>query len=587
MSGVEVAGLVLGAFPLLIEALKSYPKLARSVRQWNQFLMTIDEYTDTLSTQRIIYWDRVAQLIDDIVPADELSKLYDGAGPNVVQDLEAGSHILKIRLGTEKYRLFLNHSERIATALYSIEKLLCVDKKTKIPWDKAGFIRREKGKFRLAVNKDEIHLLFERIRQANEDLEGLTRRNIFSSSDDGPNIRKNRPLYTEDIVGIRFQAQSLLKAIMEPPRWNCECRPYHTAMIKLSGPHGRGVRPRLELLFSQRAGSARDHTCSPSGWICVEADLKNAKADPVTAPVSPKSRTPNPPKPAKVSFHHTIAKKIRFGKVKFTAQSPPAQPSGNTVPAAIAGVPASLTQIRSLCEVLRSLEAYQADQCIGFIPDGRGLAHHMLYAAPQSKVQRELVPFRAFLDSCSQREFLWDQALELALTLALNVIRMSGSWMRASWDSSDILVASHGKQEVNIDQACLEWDVTSNHAPPSNSPNPTTSLASHLVRSEATFSLGIMLVELALNRPISELLAAGDRDGDARLQNLKTATRLLPKIRGNKGKTYSKALEACLFIPSSVTSTSFDDKEFQDYFLRSIVSPLMADFQVMFATSVS
>lgn len=132
MSGVEVVGLVLGAFPLLIKALKSYPKAARTVRTWNQFRTAVEEYTDTLSTQRIIYWDRVVQLLDDIVSADELNRLYQGTGLDVLQRSKTGCDTLKIRLGPEKYRLFLKHSKKIASALHAIEKLLCVDKETKV-----------------------------------------------------------------------------------------------------------------------------------------------------------------------------------------------------------------------------------------------------------------------------------------------------------------------------------------------------------------------------------------------------------------------------------------------------------------------
>lgn len=212
----------------------------------------------------------------------------------------------------------------------------------------------------------------------------------------------------------------------------------------------------------------------------------------------------------------------------------------------------------------------------------------MLYTSPQVKHRLGLVPLGELLQAHERTEVLWDRALELAVTLSLNVIRLCGSWMRETWNSFDILLTKLEQQEVNTQQACLEWDVTSSHVGAvANVPATSGSLASHLIRSEATFSLGLVLVELAFDRPLTELFQPEDTDPDIKLQNVKTVTRLLPRIRGNKGKNYFKALEACLFVPPSVSSTSFDDKEFQDYCLRNILSPLMADFQLMFAPVAS
>lgn len=132
MSGLEVVGVVLGTFPLLIGALRTYPKAARTVRDWSRFRIAIDEHIDTLSTQRIIFWDRVVQLLDDIVPSVELDRLYRGGDLGGFQHLNYGNKSLEKRLGAEKYRLFVKHTERIAESLQQIERMLCVDEKAKV-----------------------------------------------------------------------------------------------------------------------------------------------------------------------------------------------------------------------------------------------------------------------------------------------------------------------------------------------------------------------------------------------------------------------------------------------------------------------
>lgn len=128
MSGVEIVGVLLGAFPLLIKALNSYPNGARTAREWNRFRIAIDEYIDTLSTQKVIFWDRVVQLLDGIVPPADLDNLYRGGGTVSYMDSVISSEVLEKRLGAEKYYLFVKHSKRMAESLGQIERLLRINK---------------------------------------------------------------------------------------------------------------------------------------------------------------------------------------------------------------------------------------------------------------------------------------------------------------------------------------------------------------------------------------------------------------------------------------------------------------------------
>lgn len=288
------------------------------------------------------------------------------------------------------------------------------------------------------------------------------------------------------------------------------------------------------------------------------------------------------PKVVKVPFLNRFkAKKVRFSP---TEVQPPEQVTSSGVEK-----PQTSNQIQNLCVVLDSLRGSGVRDLVGHLVDEYALTQHLLYRSPQIELQLELYPLRTLLDvtrsqanrpAYTQTELLWDQRLQLAILLALGVLRLGGSWIENTWTSRDILLLKEG-QSVNTGQPYIQRDIVESR-PAIKATAPTSSLASCIIRSEAIFSLGLMLVELAFSQPLEELYQSEDKDAAESLQKLKTATRLLPKIEGDRGSKFHQATKACLLVPSSLPSTSLDDKRFQDYVLAEIVTPMMDDHEIMF-----
>lgn len=55
MSGFEVAGIVLGAFPLAIEALDRYREVAKRCGYWYKIRLEYQKSSDSLTYYRLIY----------------------------------------------------------------------------------------------------------------------------------------------------------------------------------------------------------------------------------------------------------------------------------------------------------------------------------------------------------------------------------------------------------------------------------------------------------------------------------------------------------------------------------------------------
>ena len=76
MSGIEIAGLVLGAFPLLIYALESYREGAEVVGDWWRIECAYTKCKQDLNYHRLLFEDNIERfLLPLIVDDDELMQL--------------------------------------------------------------------------------------------------------------------------------------------------------------------------------------------------------------------------------------------------------------------------------------------------------------------------------------------------------------------------------------------------------------------------------------------------------------------------------------------------------------------------------
>jgi len=68
MSGIEVAGLVLGAFPILLNCLDYYRKGFAPLGEWWSFRNSFVAFVDDIRHQMMRYNENMVRLLDPIVP---------------------------------------------------------------------------------------------------------------------------------------------------------------------------------------------------------------------------------------------------------------------------------------------------------------------------------------------------------------------------------------------------------------------------------------------------------------------------------------------------------------------------------------
>ena len=67
VTGVETAGLVLAAFPLVVAAIQQYRKGLEPLKDWWRYRTKFLEFAGNISTQRLIFEENVELLLSPIM----------------------------------------------------------------------------------------------------------------------------------------------------------------------------------------------------------------------------------------------------------------------------------------------------------------------------------------------------------------------------------------------------------------------------------------------------------------------------------------------------------------------------------------
>lgn len=83
VTGVETAGLVLAAFPLIVSAIQHYREGLEPLKDWWRYRTKFLEFAGNVSTQRLIFEENIEILLSPIVASDvEMAALLkDPGGP--------------------------------------------------------------------------------------------------------------------------------------------------------------------------------------------------------------------------------------------------------------------------------------------------------------------------------------------------------------------------------------------------------------------------------------------------------------------------------------------------------------------------
>lgn len=128
MSGFEIAGVVLGAFPLVLSALEKYRELATRLGLWGKVHLEYKKWRDDLDFHQLLFTRQLRQLLLPlVVDDDKIRELLSSPGDHGWKD-QSISNLLEERLG-DSHQLYLEYINGIERVMGDINRELSIDSK--------------------------------------------------------------------------------------------------------------------------------------------------------------------------------------------------------------------------------------------------------------------------------------------------------------------------------------------------------------------------------------------------------------------------------------------------------------------------
>jgi hypothetical protein len=126
MSGFEVAGIVLGAFPVALEALKRYREVSKTCGFWWEIRCEYQKCTNEIKFYQLSFRQNLKQLLLPLAVDEEQTKLLLADPGGAEWKDEEVARQIKHRL-QETYDLYLDIVGQLETTLAKVNKELAMD----------------------------------------------------------------------------------------------------------------------------------------------------------------------------------------------------------------------------------------------------------------------------------------------------------------------------------------------------------------------------------------------------------------------------------------------------------------------------
>ncbi|KAK1971923.1 hypothetical protein LY78DRAFT_743349 [Colletotrichum sublineola] len=225
MSGFEIAGVVLGAFPILCDTAKDLATVFKKTKSWWQFETSFENFVSAIATQEIAYIQVLERLLD---PLGITNGEYDGLLKDPRSTLWQEPHIqeeLRHCLPQNKFPWFMWNLSELNSAIEGLQSLLPIDKARQcciaVYYLDSTNIESELYRLQTSFSSEKDRLL-KRITDINDDLHQFF--------DRGSTV--TRPTTTKSTIPFRdlhHQAVTFYECLARC--WKCCCSVAHTVGI--------------------------------------------------------------------------------------------------------------------------------------------------------------------------------------------------------------------------------------------------------------------------------------------------------------------------------------------------------------------
>ncbi|KAH6642844.1 hypothetical protein C7974DRAFT_111674 [Boeremia exigua] len=565
---MEIAGVTLGAIPLILVALEKYATVARILKDYA-------DYEATLSRLQITLWIQEEQYDDTM----------ESIGLNDVSLDDVETHLRQRH--PHKCDKFMSIIRRINATAERIAGMLEVGTPTKPKWRQESEKRFKAEMQRILLSLDledgELRQLFNELSALNKALKNCFGKMEVPSAETADNrvVKRLHACFDADQCVTANQNARLLHGAFQAG-WGCTCSVAHKGCLRLTWHAEKWLSPaKFEMALS--------YASTPSGaahelWRQFKVNVED-----VRLPVSmPPATAPKQVAPAKSGLLEGVSKTLKRVRI----QEHPAPVKGHSAVNTPVSIPAASlartpSQITNLCSDIR----HCADTAIelGYLvhPDPaftQQVRLHSTLAKPSA-----IVGSHALIGQAKKARLGRKRRFEVAASVCWGVLLLADTdWLSEDLTKDEVqLMTSTCKTHVrdgleDTYVSCTFEGSASNM----NQPPPTTSPPRSFIRNRTLFALGVLLMELCLNRAFPAL--RNELQGNTAPINPGSTTvedidECLEEVYDEAGDEYGYAVQRCLRceFPGPDRQKTFQHPPFRTHFFRGVVAPVQATYEMI------
>ncbi|KZM21838.1 uncharacterized protein EKO05_0003128 [Ascochyta rabiei] len=424
MSGIEIAGLVLGCLPLLIQGIESYNEGLDPIKSFMRWDKELPQCIRKLRNQHVHYSQTIRILLEPITADVELAEMMTDPGSSQLWKDKDMAMKLQDRL-QESYHAYqgtIGDIERITKQIASkldldranelkrndLEALLAANPKK--GHDKFELTKR----IRFGMSKKTIKALLEELNDCNRELERFTEK-----SEKIETYRKAaKPSFATRLQRMQGYARNVHTSL----RWSCSCKTTHRTSLRLEARgnlYASGMktfnpnRTCFTVSFSSLAAGAD----VPWAWQAAEINIEEDDAS--LSPVSlPKAR---------------MTKSVSFSSPPpYSLSDPVADPSQ------------SMQEVKDLCASIQQLQTTTSRIGLSLDTKKKLRGVYTIDASEKLTPPSDLVSLEDLLDrrptvNGRRAKLSKKERYSLALTLASSVLYLNSTpWLTNQWAAKDI-----------------------------------------------------------------------------------------------------------------------------------------------------
>ncbi|KAI0908737.1 hypothetical protein F4823DRAFT_597526 [Ustulina deusta] len=593
MSGLEIAGLVLGTIPLAIKAVQSYRETFYSIKHVKRDL---DYMERDLQTEHLRLQNTCEALLEGIVsPVKMHSMIEDPFGPEWKSYVDP----LRLRLYTS-YDKFEECIVEMSMAAQALKLQLGIEEGSQVnSRDRTSILEAFRRNASFTLKRKEYEGILSKLQASNATLQEFSRVHRELEPD---RRRRSQSRVTKLLRGLSRNIHNALCSAI-----TCACTYSHSIGLQLA--HRDAImlpndveekvaqkfdfRITLSTMMANEDGTKENLQLGNkvqlvSYWKSFQLQLiDDDKPIPGPQIPSPSSSFSSSHRPRRVRWALPIRSEA-FERPRLLLSAAQAQVpipvSRETIGKDIEAPPA---RVLDLCDILRGEPKARAVNCYGYVIDTQ--RKFVLSPPNHCNDLHKHITLRQVIDRSifNVPPFGFEEKLQVALALSVSMLHLDGTpWLAQIMTLDDIVFLVGGESPTNQQPYSLYQPFIIKRVPDTSPPNaaiqtqPPTQTVS-LVRpiNLAVLSLGALLIQIVIGRVDDELEIAYTTNIGSIISKRARGAQFEEEVLVNGGMNYAAAVKWCLDSIYGVAGLQND--RFCQNFYEAVIARLEDDIKAI------